>query len=183
MALDAKYGSDKALWDVLAHFHGYVTNLSDKYRNMLRSQQDYEEDCFKRIEEAVKTYDPKRGNFEAHALAKIRERTRRWQKRNIARTRGAVVISINREIDDNEYDIVDELALVDDNVLLNERITGLASGDPRKLAILKSWTEPYFNDSTTASLLAQRLGGKEETHRKAIGRFRTECQKALAYAI
>lgn len=78
---------------------------------------------------------------------------------------------------------MDDLAVVDETLLLNERITGLAAGDPRKLAILNSWLDPEYNDSKTANLLAQTSGGKAESHRKFIGRFRTECQKALANAV
>ncbi|MNN11047.1 hypothetical protein D3C81_1239870 [compost metagenome] len=168
---------------MLAHFHNYVLSLSDRYRNMVRSQQDYEEDCFKRIGEAVMTFDQSRGDFERHALSKLHERTRRWQKRHIIRTRGAASLSIDNVDEEGGFDIIDDLAIIDDKIMLNERITGLASGDPRKLAILKSWTDPYYNDSKTAALLAQSDGGKLETHRKAIVRFRTECQKALANAV
>lgn len=183
LAVEAKEGSVSAMWEVKAYFHNLVLRLSETNRNMVRSQQKFEEDLFKRIEEAVGIYRPECGNFEPLVVTKLYERLRRWQKRHIGVTRGAKVLSINREIEENDYDIQDDLAIVDAELLKNERITGLAAGDSRKLAILKSWLDPYFNDSTTAILLAQDCGGKAESQRKFIQRFRTECQKALANAV
>ncbi|MEK3836499.1 hypothetical protein [Paenibacillus sp. FSL R7-0128] len=183
LAIEARAGSVNAMWEVKAHFQKTIHRLSESNRNMVRSQQKFEEDMFKRIEEAVRIYKPECGNFEPLVISKLYERLRRWQKRHIGVTQGAQVLSINREIEEHDYDIKDDLAIVDAELLKNEKITGLAAGDPRKLAILNSWLDPYFNDSSTADLLAQIYGGKSESHRKFIGRFRNACQTALADAI
>ncbi|WP_213528742.1 hypothetical protein [Paenibacillus cisolokensis] len=85
------------------------------------------------------------------------------------------------EVDEaEEIEIIDDLAVVDDEMITKERITALAGGDPRRLAILNAWTYDGFNDSQTASLLAQRYGGNTESHRKYVARFRTACRAALA---
>ncbi|UMR34003.1 hypothetical protein MJ749_15005 [Paenibacillus polymyxa] len=101
------------------------------------------------------------------------------------KTRESVTVPLAVSTDSDgftEYELKDDLAIVDGNIMLNERITGLAAGDPRKVTILKTWTEPDYCESDTALLLAKQFGGKSESHRKAITRFRRDCQKALAYA-
>lgn len=177
----AKRGDETAMWEVILHFQSYIHQLSERNRNLIRSQSDFEEDCFKRVREAVSTYEPGRGSFVSHVRAKIYERLNRWKKRHLDRSRCLEVISItNREGVDLEFE--DDLAVVDRNISLNERIALLAEGDSRRFTILSEWTNPEPNDSNIAKLLAQRHGGNSESHRKFINRFRTRCQQALAYA-
>jgi hypothetical protein len=78
------------------------------------------------------------------------------------------------------YQFRDELALVDDGLITNEKIALLAEDDSRKLAILNAWSNGDYNDSHTASVLADRHGGNAESHRKFITRFRTTCRGQLA---
>lgn len=177
----AKQGDDTAMWGIILHFQRYIHRLSERNRNLIRSQAEFEEDCFKRVREAVDTYEPGRGSFSSHVQAKIYERLNRWKKRHLDRSRCLEVISItNREGVDLEFE--DDLAVVDSSYSLNERIAILADGDSRKLAILSEWTNPDPNDSNIAKLLAQRHGGNSESHRKFINRFRTRCQQALLHA-
>lgn len=65
---------------------------------------------------------------------------------------------------------------VEGDVILKEKIALLAQGDPRKKVILAEWTKGA-EDKAISELLAQRFGGKAESHRKFITRFKSrECQ-------
>lgn len=74
----------------------------------------------------------------------------------------------------------DDLAVVDDALLVKEKIALLAKGDLKKRAILIAWSDGFYNDSALSELLAQLFGGKPESHRQAIKRFRSFCQESLA---
>lgn len=58
-------------------------------------------------------------------------------------------------------------------ILLNEKIALLAQGDSRKKVILNEWSKGA-DDKSISELLAQRFGGKAESHRKFITRFKTD---------
>lgn len=66
----------------------------------------------------------------------------------------------------------------EDEILFNEKIALLAQGDQRKTVVLNEWSKGAA-DKSISELLAQRFGGKSESHRKFITRFKTDCQKRL----
>ncbi|MMZ45525.1 hypothetical protein D1872_71260 [compost metagenome] len=185
LAVRAKAGDTSSMWEIKFHFQNTIHRMSDANRNKLTSQSRFEDECFEIIEDTVRRFDPDKGDLPQLIVNFIKRRLGRSVKRHLIKTRENVVIPLVANTDSEgyaEYDIKDDLAIVDGNIMLNERITGLAAGDLRKLAILKSWTEPEYCESDTALLLAKQLGGKPESHRKAITRFRSECQKTLACA-
>jgi DNA-directed RNA polymerase specialized sigma24 family protein len=65
------------------------------------------------------------------------------------------------------------------DVEFKERVTLLAQGNPKKESILQQWSRGA-EDKAISELLAQRFGGKAESHRKFIQRFKTECRNRLA---
>src|SRR5699024_12243784 len=81
---------------------------------------------------------------------------------------------IKNEGEDIEYEPEDVLANVEKEVLMKEMTDLLAQGDHRKKVIFGQWLNGASNYAEIARLLVQTLGGKEETHRKAIKQFRTE---------
>lgn len=187
LAILAHNGCRESMWEIKSKFLKFIHTLSDSCRNDISSQSDFEEECFKIVEETVKSFDAASGDFAQllvqnikRRLGRSRTRFKQCKKRDKP---GPMPIISDGEDGNEPFDIKDDLAIIDERLLLNEKITGLAAGDLRKLAILNSWLDPYYNDSTTAASLARSVGGKPESHRKFIGRFRTECQKALANAV
>ncbi|WP_427110882.1 hypothetical protein [Lysinibacillus xylanilyticus] len=64
-----------------------------------------------------------------------------------------------------------------ENISLNEKIARLASDD-RELVTLNAWANG-FNDTQVSETLASRFGGKCDSHRKFVQRFRAKCQRKL----
>ncbi|WP_149093372.1 hypothetical protein [Paenibacillus terrae] len=184
--LAAQNGCVASMWEVKYRFSHLVHTLSEDNRNHIKCQHEFEDECFKVIEETVALFEPSKGDFPQLLYRCLTRRLARAKERYKNRTSGFTVVLLPTIKDESdgyvEVEIIDDLAIVDKNISLNERITGLAAGDPRKVTILKSWTEPDYCESDTALLLAKQFGGKSETHRKAITRFRTHCQKALVCA-
>lgn len=183
MAQKAQMGDAEALWGIKAHFQPHIHRLSEISRNQISSQCDFEEDCFKRIDEAVKIFDIEKGRFRALVEAKLRERLNRWKKRNITKTRNFTSVPIISKDGECSIDVKDDRAIIEDNILVNEEIASLAGGDLRNLAILKSWTYTGNSDTATATLLAQSYGGNAESHRRYITRFKSQCQTTLLSAV
>lgn len=180
----AKAGDEDAYWLIVCEFYELILKLSESNRNRVRAQEAFEDQCFKRVRDAIRTYDPTRGSFRKHVEAKIYERLWVYVKRNSERTQKMTVVSLTTD-EGIEIDPEDKLALVDNavNVYANEKIALLAKGDPRNLAILKSWTYYDNSDSSTADSLARDFGGKAESQRKYITRFKSHCRTTLASVV
>lgn len=182
-ALAAQNGDLDAMWRIKYHFQKFIIMLSDVNRNKISSQESFETQCFKLVEDKVLRYNPDKDNLEWIIRVSFYKRLKRSKDRFITKSKGAVFNTLPSLMDGdgNEEDILeDDLAIIDEEVLLNERITSLAAGDPVNLAILSSWIDKSYNDSETAKTLACIYGGKSESYRKSIQRFRSRCQKALA---
>ncbi|MEK4360870.1 hypothetical protein NYE48_28075 [Paenibacillus sp. FSL M7-1455] len=193
IALLAKGGDVEAMWSLKGYFHPFIIQLSDSCRNQMDSQEKFEDESFRIIEETVSRFDATLGNFRQLAVHSIKRRLGRRKRRyrNSLETWNVAFESIDgrfREQDDGftECVIEDRLATVDERILLNElneKIASLAGSDPRKLAIVNAWTKSDYTDSSIADLLAQTFGGKSESHRKFIARFKSQCKIALACAV
>lgn len=187
LATNAKNGDSDAMWEVKYHFQKMIHQMSEYNRNRL-NQADFEDECFKIIEDTVMRFEAEKGDLPQLVVNFIKRRLGRSTKRYSKKTKADEYVTVPMVHNENtdgftEYEIQDDLAIVENEILYNERITGLAAGDSRKLAILNTWSEPEYNDSKTAEELALQCGGKAESHRKFIVRFRSECKKALACAI
>lgn len=178
MAVAAK-NCNEQLWKLKASVHPLITSMSDKIRNHIASQEKFEEECFKQIDSLVQYYDERRGDVLPLVLRCVRRVAKRHRERY--EDKGCKVVPLFQRNKDGEYEpvpVVDELAIVDVGIMVKEMIARLASDD-RKLYILNAWTQGCFSDSELAVLLAQHFGGKTESHRKAVQRFRNECKRAL----
>ncbi|MDQ0168714.1 hypothetical protein J2T19_000151 [Paenibacillus tundrae] len=187
LATKAKNGDSDAMWEVKYHFQKMIHQMSEYNRNRL-NQADFEDECFKIIEETVMRFEAEKGDLPQLVVNFIKRRLGRTTKRYSTKTKADEYVTVSMVHNENtdgymEFEIQDDLAIVDKDLMYNERITGLAAGDSKKLAILKAWSEPGHSVTATAQELALLFGGKAESHRKSITRFRSDCQKALACAI
>lgn len=186
----AQQGDLQAMWEIKGYFQSFIEELSDYSRNYIKSQEKFEEECYKILDETVYEFIPSRGNFRQLAVQSIKRRLGRARKRHQAALEryGISIISLTEQPTSDgsdeivEFDVEDRLATVDSNLLLNEKIASLAGSDSRKLAILNLWTQPNTTDSHIAHLLAQMFGGNAESHRRYVNRFKSQCKVALACA-
>lgn len=185
LAFEARNGDKTAVWEVKAYFQAMIHSLSESNRNRV-NQANFEEQCFTLLDETISSYDISQGDFAQLAVNNIKRRLGRAKKRQNTKNRGVETVPLpHRESEDGfvEMDIVDDLAIVDDNFLTKEKITSLAAGDPRKMRVLTFMIDPGYSESTTARLLAQQDGRNVAAHRKFIQRLRGDCQKVLAHVV
>jgi hypothetical protein len=182
LAINSQNGCVKSLWQIKTIFWPMIAKMSEEIWFLVNNQISFEECCEKHLEDAVKRFDPQKGSFEVLVRMKFYQAKMRYLKRGRFRRRFDSYDEIKEKEDSPIRNFVDALAGVEEKVLFNEKIALLAEGDQRRLLVLTAWKHGY-NDSEAASLLAQRYGGKTETHRTYIKRLRTRCQKALSKAI
>lgn len=189
LAVKAKSGDAQSMWEIKLQFQKMIHRLSESNRHQIINQATFEDECFRIIENTVSRYDPTKGNLSQLVVNFIKRRLGQNVTRHKAKTKGAVLICLSGPSGNNpdeeeslEACIKDDLAIVDANFLLKEKIAGLAAGDPKKALVLNSMIEPGYRELHTANLLAQTYGKGVDTNRKFIQRFRQKCMLALEAA-
>ena len=185
LAISAQQGSDSAYHEILRHFLPKISRISESIWYLVVNETHFEQSCIVGIKDAIKRFDQSKGAFSTQVNFHIRQAKSRSISRLTKRRRGYEMDYLDKHSSGDEerssnYEVVDDLAVIDDGIIVNEKIALLAEDDSRKLAILNAWSNGEYNDSDTASFLAKRYGGNSESHRKFINRFRTTCRGALA---
>jgi hypothetical protein len=190
LALQAKEGCKSSKEALLRWFIPKVTNISREIWYLINDECAFENDCYGRFDTAIKRFNPNQGNFSYLVYLSLRQCRNKYvtdPKRKSQRSKLSYLEELAPKDDSGAARVnepEDVLADVEGSVLdkysIKEKIALLAKGDPKKVTILKAWVNGYDNDSEIAQLLAQLYGGKSESHRQTIKRFRTSCKAALS---
>ncbi|WP_440614911.1 hypothetical protein [Bacillus subtilis] len=162
----------------------WVLRESEKIAHLFRDVTSFEHECYRKIGRMLDVLQDN-GREKKALIRMIISQTRGdfFKSRNV---RNDVYFS-QYDGDNGCYEPADVLADVEGDALAgienesfrNEKIALLAQGDSRKKLTLELWIRGYTNDSETSRLLAQHFGGKAESHRVFIQRFRAYCQRKL----
>jgi hypothetical protein len=180
-----KHGNELALDGIYKEVSPILERAS---REMERLMEDFASfDCvvLRELERHVKTFDVNKHDFLSAVKAVVSKYKARYIRRNKEFQESYVSMNAMEESSSVGAD-EDSLGWqfeakenVEDEILFKEKIALLAQGDSFKETILLEWSKGA-NDTSISELLAQRFGGKSESHRRSITRFKTECQKRLA---
>lgn len=184
LAVKSGNGCVESSTEILRHFIPIVERMGREVWHLLRDESSFTNECYRKLLKVAARFDPNGGrSFRNYAIHKLKGiRSTHIKRRSIQRDLLTSIEALAGGDADGKkkYQFRDELALVDDGLITQEKIALLAEDDSRRLAILSAWTNGDYNDSHTASVLADRHGGNAESHRKYINRFRTTCRRALA---
>lgn len=188
--LKAQGGCKSSKWEVIAHFLPKILETVQKNWWKVVNEEDFEEALFEAVSHSIKNFEPSKGKFATLVSKNIYERYVEYtnlEKRPLLARRIYKTYTVDqlRTDGDMEYDIYDPHGVSLENealadVFVREKIAFLAEGDKRNDIILRLWSDGYRSVSFIARVLADNLGGKEETHRKHIQRFKETCRKRLA---
>lgn len=162
----------------------WVLKESEKLAHLFRDITSFEHECYQKIGRMLDVLQD--NGRDKRALIQLIIRQTRGSFFKTRKTRNDKYFS---QYEGNDWfepaDVLADvegsaLAGIEDEEFKKEKIALLAQGDMRKELTLKLWIRGYTNDSETSLLLAQHLGGKAESHRVFIRRFRAHCQKQLA---
>ena len=184
-------GSEEALNTLCKMFLPVIQWHSEQIWHKIENQTEFECRCLLKIKKALANFDRRKGSFRSLVMNIIMREKYDFLARRKRKLSG--VVSLDEHLTDHEgnqayLEVVDVLADVETITLSNqglmEKVALLAKGDPRRLAILKAWSEGETNDLQLAKELACSFPEATESgHRKFIQRFRIECQKRLANAV
>lgn len=185
LAIRAKDGCVQSKEGLLKHYIPIIEKLSSSIWYLIEDPDAFETYCYKRLDDAITRYDPGLGPFSWQMDFRLNQAKRHFLKNRHRKLKNLHSLEHLTEKTDckadskTHFEPVDDLAVVDDRLLTQEKIALLAKGDSRKKAILLAWSDGLYNDSALSELLAQLFGGKSETHRQAIKRFKSFCQASL----
>lgn len=181
LAIKAKCGCEDSLWEIKGVFIRKIHEMSSHNWHSISNEEKFEESCFTKIERAVRTFDPRKGNFYTLVMIKLNSLLRKSRKRYSKKPQ---VVSLSDKVDGTDIEIgsmlIDESAFIDYELMVNEKIALISKGDPRKEMILKLWASGVNKTKYIAGVIAKNQGGNISSHETYIHRFRARCRKALA---
>jgi len=180
LVLAYQNGNDAALNDLFAAVNPMIERASAEVEPFLDDFTKFDCRVIREISRQLKTFDYGRHDFLAMVKVIIQQSKSRFIKRNSRKSEGYV--SMTSLEGDGEEDLgyqFESNANTEYDVEFNERVTLLAQGNPKKKCVLLQWSRGA-EDKAISELLAQLYGGKAESHRKFIQRFKTECRNRLA---
>lgn len=157
---------------------------SDKIRGKVVDQTLFEERCINRVGEYLLKDVNNIKNFN-YIMRMINEVACSVINRN--KNEHAEYFSSLKKDDDEggeiEFEPEDDLTDVESEVIEKDMVALLAQNDHKKLKVLEGWQVGNTNDKQISRTLARTFGGKSESHRKFIQRFRDSCRNKLNTAI
>lgn len=159
-----------------------IYQVSDKIRSKVTYQIDFESRCIKRVAEYLALSDSNIKNRQ-YIEKMINEVASSVIKRN-KNEHYSCFNELSYQDEDNseiEFDPEDVLADVEAELINKETINLLAEGDRQKKVILEAWSLGNTNNSLISRTLADVLGGKPESYRKSINRFKKSCADRITY--
>lgn len=161
---------------------GLVQSVSRQIELVVRDVTSFEYECYRKLTNTFEKYE-KRGEEIRSELA-LAHRVVREVRNDFLKRRKLEQVSYFEDfaMEGKTYEIPDANRFeegIEEQESLHEKIALLAQGDRKKEMILSAWVNGT-NDSDISILLAQELGGKAESHRTYIKRFRAKCKDVLA---
>jgi DNA-directed RNA polymerase specialized sigma24 family protein len=177
LAMDYRNGNELALEEIFRKINPLIENASRIIEKVSDDPTKFDCRVLLKIKKAIE--DPSVKDFAGYVKTIIGNEksdflTRRKRKRED--------ISMTAMEGDGDEDLGYQFESVDNTeqtIEFKERVTLLAQGNPKKEAILLQWSRGA-EDKAISQLLAQLFGGKAESHRKFIQRFKTDCRDRLA---
>lgn len=162
----------------------HIYSESDRVRNKVTNIDSMEREIFRRVSRHIEDYLQSNEDIYAHSRI-IRKKIGEVIKKHSDDRRNQYyeVFTQYETIDEDgetlEFEPVDVLANVESEVIKKETASMLAQGDRRNEIIVENWLLGNTNGKNISHSLARTLGGKPESHRKYIQRFRQSCTSKI----
>ncbi|WP_232696134.1 hypothetical protein [Brevibacillus daliensis] len=180
----AKNGCKESRQKVLEWYIRLVNKTTIRIWFKINNECNFERKCLKNLDYMIKRFERERGNFSSVAIIDLERVTNDYMKnRSSKRKHLESLDEVARQGDQDSRKRVaeprDVLADVEGDYITKEMAALLAQGDPKKMMILRGWIDGN-TDSRVAQMLAHLYGGKPESHRQAVKRFRKDCRTTLS---
>lgn len=179
LVLAHQNGDATAINDLFSAVHPLIERASVEVEPFLDDFTKFDCRVLREINRQLSTFEHGKHDFLAMAKTIISQSKARFIRRD-SRKRESLV-SMNALEGTGEEDLgfqFQSSSNVEDDISFKERVTLLAQGNPKKQTVLLQWSKGA-EDKAISELLAQLYGGKAESHRKFVQRFKTECRARL----
>lgn len=175
VAIKAKHDAD-AMWQVKAACSEIIESAFESIWYKVRHIDRAHESLDLAVENAVHTFDASKSSFKTYAINALNRECARIVSRDTRLSRSFCF----EDIDDlnlaEDHDIIEDVELIVD---VRDRITRLATCNPKKNFIINAWREGCYKVSDLAHRMSGLFGGNPESNRKFITRFKNELKTAL----
>jgi hypothetical protein len=175
-----KEGDNLALSKLFSEIHPLIERASLEVEPFVDNFTKFDCRVITEVKRQIDTFEHGKHDFLATVKTIISQSKARFIKRN-SRNKEAYVsmTSLEGDGDENLGYQFKSLASTEGDVLFKEQAALLAQGNPIKKFIIDQWSKGADNKSIS-EMLAHRFGGKSESHRKTIQRFKNDCKVALS---
>jgi len=188
LAVRARSGSKEAIEEIYRHFIPIIEKHSEEIWYKLRDETAFRFECYRQIEDAIRTYDEKKGSFSSLIYKRV-WMTKSWflKKRRIEQPTSLEYLMYEQEEggfepEDPAQDVEKLVIEKETKEDIKKKIASLGRGDAKKkMVVTECWSEG-LNDTEIAKELGLQFGGTFETNRKFIQRLRNRCRQALSIA-
>lgn len=172
-------GSEVALNEIFQEINPLIEKASADLETVVTDVTKFDCRMILKVKKLAEDFSEETKDFKSIVKTLISREKSDFAKR---RSKQIEEISIDKlQLQDEEgkgFQFSNSKAGVESEVLFQEKITLLAQGDSRKEMVLIEWSKGA-EDKSISKVLAHRFGGKPESHRKFISRFKTECRNRL----
>lgn len=156
-----------------------VQKTSQRLWHRVKDETVFEYACYREVGKVLLKEDVR---SVAGIAKRIVSRIERWflknrQKDYIPSLESLAVQDDNG--DEHILEIADDSSNTEDLIERKDVANLLAEGSDKKRMIVDLWLLGC-NDSEISEVLAETFGGKKESHRKAVQRFKRECREKLS---
>jgi hypothetical protein len=185
MVLAYQNGDDTAMSDIFNAINPMIEKASREIEPFVEDFTKFDCRMVKKVQRLIQNFEYGKHDFLAAVKAIISKDKAQYIRRNTRKSEGYVSMTVlegGNKSEEGEESLGYQFKSKDNtehDVEFKERVTLLAQGNPKKETILLQWSRGA-EDKAISELLAQLYGGKAESHRKFIQRFKTECRDRLA---
>lgn len=175
LVISYREGDETALEEIFSTVNPLIEKASYEMEKFIDDFTKFDCRVIREIGRLVKTFDELEHDFLSSVKAIISRTKSQYYRRDSRKHSKLVSINALASVEDDDtlgYQFVAP-DNVEEDVILNEKIALLAQGDFRKTVVLTEWIKGA-DDKSISLLLAQQIGGKAESHRKFITRFKTQ---------
>ena len=179
LVLAYQNGDNMALTELFTAVNPLIERASLEVEPFIEDFTKFDCRVVREVKRQIDSFEYGKHDFVATVKTIISQSKSRFIRRNSRKSEGYVSMTALEGTGDEDlgYQFRSNESTEHD-VLFKERVTLLAQGNPKKQTILLQWSKGT-EDKAISELLAQLYGGKAESHRKFIQRFKTECRNQL----
>ncbi|PAE24022.1 hypothetical protein [Bacillus sp. 7894-2] len=180
LVLAYQNGSELALADLFNAVNPLIERASKEVEPFVDDFTKFDCRVVREIQRQIDSFEYGKHDFLAAVKTIISQSKARFIRRNSRKKDNYVsMVALEGNGDEDLGYQFEADGRTEDYVMFKERVTLLAQGNPKKETILLQWSRGA-EDKSISELLAQLYGGKAESHRKFIQRFKTDCKELLS---